>query len=103
MGKILTVKWTLIAADEYQSVVDWLLLHWNEKIAMQFVANVENKIELLAKFPLMGTPSEVMPACYKTLIPPYHVIIYKLQTDSIEIIRLFDTRQNPEKLTAEDL
>jgi hypothetical protein len=43
----------LIAAEEYQYSVDWLLKHWNEKLAIQFVDAVENKITLLKKFPLL--------------------------------------------------
>ena len=101
MGKILKVKWTFIAAEEYQSAVDWLLIHWSEKIAIRFVSDVENKVELLQKFPLLGSPSLSLPDCRQTLILPYHTLIYKLTSDSIEIIRLFDGRQNPKKLTAD--
>jgi plasmid stabilization system protein ParE len=74
MGKIYTVKWTLIAAEEYQHTVDWLIRNWNEKIAIRFVTDVENKIALLKKFPLLGNPSSMLPGCRKTLVPPYNTI-----------------------------
>ena len=50
MGKIYKVKWTLIAADEYEHSVDWLIKNWNENIAIKFIDAVENKLELLKKF-----------------------------------------------------
>lgn len=103
MGKIYKVKWTLIAAEEYQYSVDWLLKHWNEKIAIQFVDAVENKIALLKKFPLLGNPSSSIAGCRKTLVPPYHILLYKTENETIEIIRLFDGRQNPEKIYTPDL
>ena len=40
MGKIYTVKWTLIAAGEYQLIVDWLIKNRNEKIVIWFYANI---------------------------------------------------------------
>lgn len=103
MGKVLKVKWTLLAAQEYQSAVDWLLMYWDEKIAMRFVTNVENKIDLLRQFPFIGNVSSILPQCRKTLILPYHILIYKVTEDSIEIIRLFDGRQHSDKLTTGSL
>jgi plasmid stabilization system protein ParE len=99
MGKIHTVKWTLIASEEFQGTVDWLIKNWDEKIAIRFVTDVENKIMLLKKFPLLGTPSSVITGCRKTLVLPYHIMLYTVENESLEIVRLFDTRQNPEKIT----
>ena len=67
-------------------------------MAMQFVDAVENKITLLKKFPLLGSPSASIPGCRKTLVLPYHILLYKAENETIEIIRLFDGRQNPEKI-----
>jgi plasmid stabilization system protein ParE len=77
MGKIYTVKWTLIAANEYQSAADWLIKNWNEKITIDFVIAVENKIVLLKKFLQLGNPSSLMPGCRKKLVLPYHILLYK--------------------------
>ena len=103
MGKIYKVKWTLLAAEEYEHTVDWLIKHWNENIAILFVDAVENKIALLKKFPLLGNPSSAIPGCRKTMVLPYHILLYKTENETIEIIRLFDGRQNPEKIYTETL
>ncbi len=66
---------------------------------MRFVTNVENKIDLLKRFPFIGNPSSILTDCRKTIVLPYHILIYKITEDCIEIIRLFDGRQNTEKLT----
>ncbi len=98
MGKIHTVKWTLIASEEYQDAVDWLIRNWDQKVAIRFITDVENKVTLLKKFPMLGNPSSVIPGCRKTLVLPYHIMLYKIENESLEIVRLFDTRQNPEKI-----
>jgi plasmid stabilization system protein ParE len=103
MGKIHLVKWTLIAAEEYEHTVDWLINNWNQDIAMRFVTDVENKIAILKKFPLLGNLSSKTPGCRKTLILPYHIMLYKVENDMLEIVRLFDTRQDPLKITHLDL
>ncbi len=103
MGKIYKVKWTLIAANEYEHSVDWLIKNWNENIAIKFIDAVENKIALLRKFPLLGNPSSANPGCRKTLVLPYHILLYKTENETIEIIRLFDGRQKSEKISTEEL
>ena len=103
MGKIYKVKWTLIAVEEYEHAVDWLIMNWNENMAIQFVDAVENKIALLKKFPLLGNPSSAIPGCRKTLVLPYHILLYKAENETIEIIRLFDGRQDPEKIYTKGL
>ena len=41
--------------------------------------------------------------CRKTLVLPYHILLYKTENEAIEIIRLFDGRQDPEKINTEQL
>jgi plasmid stabilization system protein ParE len=103
MGKIYEVKWTILAAEEFEYSVDWLIKHWNENIAIQFVDAVESKIAMLKKFPSLGNPSSAIPGCRKTLVLPYHILLYKREGETIEIIRLFDGRQDPEKIYTEGL
>ena len=98
MGKIYTVKWSLIAAEEYQHTVDSLIRNWNEKIAAKFRDDVWNKIQRLTKSPFIGRPSEQLTDCRQTLVLPYHVIIYKIFASHMEIVRVFDTRQNPSNI-----
>ena len=37
------------------------------------------------------------------MVLPYHILLYKTENETIEIIRLFDGRQNPEKIYTETL
>ncbi|MES2773570.1 MAG: hypothetical protein V4722_05275 [Bacteroidota bacterium] len=49
MGKVYKVRWTLIAAEEFEEAINWLLENWNEKIAADFITSVTKKIELVQK------------------------------------------------------
>jgi plasmid stabilization system protein ParE len=98
MEKNIPVVWTEIALLEYEETIDWLLKSWDTRIAIQFTELVEQKIISLKHNPKMGTFSRYLKDCRKIWIPPYHILIYKISPDSIQIIRFFDGRQSPEKL-----
>lgn len=98
MEQVWEVRWTLIAASEYEATINWLLENWNEKIAAKFRDDVWNKIQRLTKSPFIGRPSEQLTDCRQTLVLPYHVIIYKIFASHMEIVRVFDTRQNPSNI-----
>ncbi len=53
---------------------------------------------MLSRFPNLGSKFESKVNFRKTLVGPYHVVLYKVFEDSIEIIRIFDGRQNPSKM-----
>jgi plasmid stabilization system protein ParE len=59
---------------------------------------VEGKINVLKRAPFFGSPSTYLTGCRKTLVPPYHALIYKVNDDSTEIVRVFDLRQDPAKM-----
>jgi plasmid stabilization system protein ParE len=98
MGKNKRVVWTELALLEYDETIDWLLENWTTQIAIRFTELVEQKINAIKHNPLMGAQSHFLKECRKIWVPPYHILIYKVTQDSIEIIRFFDGRQNPEKL-----
>ena len=98
MEKNKPVVWTELALLEYEETIDWLLKNWTTQIAIRFTELVEQKINAIKHNPLMGAQSRFLKECRKIWVPPYYMLIYKVTQDSIEIIRFFDGRQNPEKL-----
>ncbi len=98
MAKNKSIVWTEIALDEYEKVIDWLLLNWSVKIAMDFSSKVEQKLKLISRFPQIGRKSEYLKDCRKLWVSPYHLLLYRVQEDSIHILRLFDGRQNTKLL-----
>lgn len=92
------VRWPHIAYEDLQLSLDFIQTQWNAEVAAKFLQAIDAKIKLLTKSPFVGSPSAYLPDCRKTLVPPYHALIYRVTHDDIEIVRLFDLRQDPSKL-----
>ncbi len=101
MEKNKSIVWTEIAFQEYEETIDWLLRNWPLKIAIAFSELVDQKVLSIKHNPYIGAESRYLQDCRKIWVPPYHILIYKVNPASIEIIRFFDGRQNPEKLKTE--
>jgi plasmid stabilization system protein ParE len=98
MEQVWEIRWTNTAANEFEATIDWLLYKFNEKVAASFRDNVWSKIERLSRTPFIGKPSPYLENCRQTIVPPYHLIIYKLYDSHIDVLRVFDGRQSLSKL-----
>jgi plasmid stabilization system protein ParE len=92
------IIWSAQARIDLLESLDFIKMSWNEYIAERFLINVQRKLILLETFPLIGRPVKFPKHCRKVLIKPYHILFYRTVNESIEIIRLFDGRQNPNLL-----
>jgi plasmid stabilization system protein ParE len=98
MAESRQVRWSLTAHEDLQLSLDFILAQWNPVVAAKFLEAIDAKIKLLQRVPFIGSPSAYLSGCRKTLVPPYHALIYQVTDDSIEIARLFDLRQDTAKL-----
>lgn len=72
------------------------------KIANQIVKQIIEETNILLKFPEVGVSEELLEdKNFKYLISTNYKIIYRINYNKnrIEIIDVFDTRQNPTKIT----
>ncbi len=98
MEKGREIIWSLQAQTDFIESIDFIQALWNEQIAQRFIEAVQHKINLVERFPLMGSEVKFPKRCRKLFIRPYHVLFYRVSPEKIEIVRLFDGRQNPRKL-----
>lgn len=98
MEQVCEIRWTNTAANEFEATIDWLLFRFNDKVAASFRDDVWQKVDRLSKTPFIGKTSPYLENCRQTIVPPYHLIIYKVFGNHIDILRVFDGRQNLSKL-----
>ena len=91
------VTWTPHAEEDYKKVITYLKDTWTEKIALQFINKVEQRLSRLSIFPLTGIVSNKDTSIRCIVITKHNKLYYRLKNDTIEILSLFDTRQNPNK------
>jgi plasmid stabilization system protein ParE len=51
------IRWSENAIKDYKNVVDYLLMDWNEDIALKFIELLAHKIQQVLKHPYTGVAS----------------------------------------------
>lgn len=91
------IIWTTNALEDYKLVVDYLLKEWPLKVAEDFTKTTEERVRLLGSFPYIGIPSKKDPQIRSIVITKHNKLFYRVMKNKIEILDIFDTRQNPDK------
>lgn len=82
----------------------YLLENWNLKIRDEFLQKLNQKIEQISSQPDSCPVSGVFPNLFKCVVTKQTTFYYRVlkEANEIEIVTIFDTRQDPVKLR-EDL
>src|SRR5690554_3469287 len=99
----LIVHWTDSAKSGLKSIFDYHKEKASLKIAKQIVKQIAEKADALSNFPGIGAIEELLkerPQNFKYVVSTNYKIIYWINKDKnrIEVVDVFDTRQNPEKI-----
>ena len=81
------ISWTAIALEDYERVIDYLIKIWSVNVAIDFEQIVNKKLVNLSGEPFIGIASEKKPGVRSILFTE----------DTIVLLNIFDTRQNPKK------
>lgn len=82
---------------------DYLLHKWNVKVRDEFIEKLTQKINQISAQPESCPQSRDFNGLYKCVVTKQTTFYYRILFDKneIEVITLFDTRQNPYKLKNE--
>ncbi len=100
----LEVIWSNHAANQLDIIFQYLVIESSRKVANSYVLDLLKTTQNLSEFPNSGKLEPQLldeSKKYKYIINKHIKIIYYInnQTNEIRIVDLFDTRQNPEKIT----
>ena len=99
----LTVYWTQFAEDKLEDVFSYYIEKASEKIALSLVDGIIDKSLELEKNPLIGQKEILLSDRiqeFRYLVYKNYKIIYWVNeaNQRVEIVNLFDCRQNPLKM-----
>lgn len=99
----LIVYWTDFAKNELKNIFDYFKENVNVKIAQQIVKQIVERAEELDNFQEIGAIEELLedkPQNFRYILSTNYKIIYWINDhkNRIEIVDVFDTRQNPTKI-----
>lgn len=92
-----------LAENKLLILVDYLLVKWNLKVKNDFIEKLTQKIEQISNQPECCPQSKDFIGLYKCVVTKQTTFYYRIFLDEneIEIITIFDTRQNPSQLDKE--
>ena len=86
------------ANDNLKNIIYFILDEWSLKIAEDFLEILDNKLNSILLFPKAYPQIEAKPEIRKCVLTKQVILYYRISEKSIDIITLFDSRQNSDKL-----
>jgi len=91
------ILWTDHALSELSDTIKYLEENWTVSELIQFANAVDKTLEIISRhpdiFPTFNTGRKIR----KAVVDQNNTLYYRIAEDSIQILSVFGTRQNPEK------
>ena len=93
----LNIVWTHRASRNLEAILEYLVKEWGDVSTKKLIKDVYDFLDLLVEFPEIGSiENKEKEIRVFTLVNQLN-IFYRITTDKIIILGLFNNRQNPAK------
>jgi plasmid stabilization system protein ParE len=92
------VVWSPSAKKDFSKVLAYLSENWNIKIANEFIELTFNFVQQISINPKLFQIISKNEKIRKCVLNKQNTLFYREHNSHINILRIFDTRQNPRKL-----
>jgi len=93
------VVWSPLSENDFAGILEYLNENWDEKVANQFIDLTENILVQISvnprQFPIIYKKGKIR----KCVMTKHNSMFYRDSKSHIDILRIFDTRQDPNTLT----
>ncbi len=94
------IVWSPAAEKDLENISEYLNNKWNSKVALSFINKIEKSTLLISNNPRIFSLINKKLGIRKCVVTKHNSLFYRENSSNrIEIIRLFDNRQHPKKLT----
>ena len=91
------IRWTDHALSELSDTVKHLEDNWTENELIQFANAVDHTVEIISRHPEIFPVSNKKRKIRKAVVDNNNTIFYRIVKDSIQILSVFGTKQDPAK------
>ena len=89
------------AQKKLEKLFEYLTEKWSEKIKNEFIQKLDHNIEIIKNQPDIFPESKKGKKLRSCVITKQTTLYYRFNSKQINIVTIFDTRQNPNKLVSE--
>ena len=93
-----SVKWSSQADNDFAKILEYLENRWNNNVCSKFINKVDFCLELIQRNPLQFPVINPDLQIRRCVITKHNTLYYRETEFRIEVLRLYDTRQNPDSL-----
>jgi plasmid stabilization system protein ParE len=93
------VVWSPLAERDIANILEYLNKNWDEKVTNDFIDLTEELIGQISnnprQFPVVYKKEKIR----KCVLTKHNTLFYRGSKSRVDILRIYDTRQDPETLT----
>jgi plasmid stabilization system protein ParE len=91
------IIWSPLSENDFVSILDYLKANWDDRVVQGFIDITTSTLLQIStnpkQFPLIYKNRKIR----KCVLTKHNTLFYRDTKDSIDILRIFDNRQDPEK------
>uniref|UniRef100_UPI00405667D4 type II toxin-antitoxin system RelE/ParE family toxin n=1 Tax=Candidatus Electrothrix sp. TaxID=2170559 RepID=UPI00405667D4 len=87
-----------VAQNDFKNIFQFGLRHWGKNQSISHLNNLKNHLWTLTQHPHIGIERPELQPEIRSIPSTSHVIFYRIQAQTIEIIRILHVRQDPSRL-----
>ncbi|MEL7005665.1 MAG: type II toxin-antitoxin system RelE/ParE family toxin [Bacteroidota bacterium] len=85
-------------AVKLSDLLEYLEQGWSKKVKDDFIKKLDRSVDRISKYPKSCPESKKYPGLFQCVVTKQTSLFYRVRKKEIEIITLFDTRQDPTKI-----
>ena len=95
------IRLSSLAAFKLELLVEYLEERWSARVKLKFLKKLEKGLNVAANNPNAFPQSQIRPELRKLVITKQATALYLVDSDSLFVITIFDTRQDPSEIDKE--
>ena len=98
---MLKVYFSPLAEKKLSLLLDFVEREWSKKERNELLEKILSSFQRVATYPESSPKSQSFTSLHKCVLSKHTSYFYRFNSDELEIITVFDNRQNPEKIEVE--
>ena len=93
------IIWSPLSENDFLTILDYLKENWDDKVVQGFIEITASSLSMISinprQFPVIYKNKKIR----KCVLTKHNTLFYRDRKNYVDILRIFDNRQDPKKLT----
>lgn len=91
------IVWSESARDDLEKILHYIDENWGSAVTLNFIEKLKHLLHLILLNPHTFQQSSEKKGLRRAVLTKQNTIYFQITDEFIQIIRIFDTRQHPQK------